>query len=332
MVNTGALLTPAVMGDLMIRYPVNISNDSASNVKKLAGAITCKGSLMWMTCAYVDTYVGELPADGINGYTVYPAYEGTTVRMFNYMGKWILATTKSLNAFDVYWGSDVSIGDRFVQTLCDNNGLGYDEFCATLNPEYMYVFFVTRANDDRVVCRSERHEVYHIETLSPSGSVRSNTALAKLDPIDTDDVLGYVANSDPYTIQGVFLVKGRHKICIKSVRYAELEKIRAGRSSLMLRYLEIRADVRMYKQFMQMYSERSDLFDDIERRIKKLANTLATMCSKHRTDPPTHPVPKNIRDMFSRCADEGVETHAEMMVYFMYEISNMSPSSLIYLI
>lgn len=317
--------------DLDVMIARSAGHDTPSDIKDHIGVITDNGNVRWKTRRHVDTYIGELPEGGVDGYTVHPAFEGTVVRMFTYRDNWILATSKSLNAFDVRWGSNTSVGDTFVNTLDRQYGIGYKTFYESLNNEYMYVFFVTRAKDDRIVCRSPVHKIYHSETHTPTGLVDIDIGIEKLPRLDVGDILRYVADSDPYEVMGLLLCKGEHKICVKSRAYADLEKIRAGRSCLIQRYLEVRHDIDMYKPFVSLYPEHAETFRGVELDISHLVRVLAGTF-RNIGDRAVENAPAWLQDMFRRCREENPGSLEDTELYFTYEVMHMHPASLIYLI
>ncbi len=306
------------------------SNDSPSDLKASRGLIVeNRDTVLWQTFGYVDEYIESLPANlDISEYSVYPAREGTCLRLFYYDDKWFLSTHRKLNAFKSFWGSEKSFGQLFVDALMDGYGKQYDEFLSRLNPEQLYVFFMTCTKENRIACNTGPYpELYHVATFSQEGLVDSNIGIRKQAKIDVHDVLDYVKNVDPRMFQGLLLRNGTHEIKITSAKYKKFVALRNNQPSLVQRYLEIRTDCTVYKDFMELYFDQHALFADIEKDIQVATWKLVPDYRKRYEEglyvhlsTTEHIVLKNV---YARIKNEPMPDDTALHHHLLFEISNL---------
>lgn len=67
---------------------------------------------------------------------IYESFEGTTLTLYNFKGKWNLSTRKCLDSEKSKWSSNLS----FYNLFCDSINMPFEDFTNNLNPNYYYFF------------------------------------------------------------------------------------------------------------------------------------------------------------------------------------------------
>lgn len=161
-------------------YCYDTCNDNECDlIKQSRGVVFCGEELVLKTFPWsVELAHTEKEAilsrlRELGSFTVYPAYEGTLLRMFHFGGKWYLATHRKLNAFRSRWACRETFGDLFVQALWYEfaananfmeqisekaDGLVTEDeifplFQKCLDPSLQYVFLLRAAKENRIVCK-----------------------------------------------------------------------------------------------------------------------------------------------------------------------------------
>lgn len=74
--------------------------------------------------------------------TIYEAYEGTTINIFNYKDKWYYSTRRKFNMYDSIYGSKISHGSMFDDII--KNKIDFE---SKLNKNYTYQFVLVHSNN-----------------------------------------------------------------------------------------------------------------------------------------------------------------------------------------
>lgn len=77
--------------------------------------------------------------------TAFPSYEVALLRVFFYADEWHISTSRKIDAFSSYWGSDKSFGRLFeeeVEMASDIREIGLDLFLQSLDKEIRYFFLL----------------------------------------------------------------------------------------------------------------------------------------------------------------------------------------------
>lgn len=328
-------------GTLSLYSYQDCKNTSSDELKECRGIIVenSSGNVLWKS-KYVDEYTDTMPQNiDVSNYKIYACFEGTTVRLFNYNNKWYTSTIRKLCAFDSRWGSSTSFGTYFIEGLNKQYGLTYDELVNVLDPRYMYTFFLKCNSENRIVCFTGPYStIYHTYTHSQNGDlVNYNTPIQKQIALHfkpNENIQNYINNIDFMWAQGILLRNGDSEVKIISGEYAKLKSLRGNQSSLKKAYLCIRNDCTKYKLFINLYAERINLFDNIEKHIKNVARNLTTIYTERYvdnkfvcTDPLSHSILKQI---FKRNSSI---TNADSLYWiFLHHLSIIKPSELYQLI
>ena len=229
--------------------------------------------------------------------TYYETYEGCVIRVFYYANKWYVATTRKLDAFKSRWASKTSFGTLFEEAL-ERRREQYGEpeqeserkenaiswLTRKLQTFEVYTFLLTNCMENRIVCRYEVPEVYHVGTFpmitwdtekphydaSPSFApgLKHIPAPKKLSFRDVAEAMDYVQGVDINRLQGVILYSGGNRqLKILNSEYHRLYSLRGNEPSLGFRYLQVRMRSKDRQNIRSLYPESVPKFEEYENLI-----------------------------------------------------------------
>ena len=316
-------------------------NDSPIEIKQCRGIIVEEDTnkILWKTFGYIDEFVDDIPEYDTSDYELYSAYEGTSLRLFHYNNRWMLCTHRKLDAFKSRWSSTKSFGQMFVDSLMYGYGQVYTDFLETLDKTKLYMFFLRTSEQNRVVCLAGPYnELYHSATFDTTGLVDDDIGIRKqhklVIPDDFDRaeyILSTVRSIDPMWAVGVILRKGMHEVKILNKEYACMRNVRGNEPSLAFRYLQIRADVEMYTPFMRLYWMYEPMFEEIEQKIRRVAERLTALFVERYVKNHFEYLPTTehilLKKAYTRNGNiQNTDTERDALKkYFLYELSKLNP-------
>jgi len=169
--------------DYSVIHWVDCSDLSSDTVKSCRGVIRRGDETVCKTFNYTPEFIGAsddalgaLKAVWKLRKIVYPAFEGTNVRLWHDQGKWHLSTFRKLDAFNSRWGSKTSYGDLFMRGLFasvkhedllpqwnslmeeiiagrekDAHSKWFEIYCSALRKDRIYTFLVHSILENRIV-------------------------------------------------------------------------------------------------------------------------------------------------------------------------------------
>jgi hypothetical protein len=271
--------------DYLIIHWVDCSDSSPDTVKSCRGIIRRQDEIVCRTFNYTPEFIGmsekalsALSAVWDKSKIIYPAFEGTSVRLWYDQEKWHLSTFRKLDAYHSRWGCKTSYGDLFMKGLVnemkDRSSEDTEEqtspdecfqsYCSTLRKDRIYTFLIHSVLDNRIVTKVNDS----IPRLSFTGEFdnnpKSHTRFALLAkntshinwPIlniplffdSPEDALKFVENSDPMLCQGLMVHYGVESstfgsIKLTSKQYQALAELRGNEPSVIFRYLQLRCEM-----------------------------------------------------------------------------------------
>lgn len=304
-------------------------------VKECRGVVFHNKQLILQAFSYTPEYLSTSPAKlenilkNMNEWQFFEAYEGTLLRLFFFGKRWFLATHKKLDAFHSKWASRISFGTlfrygleydekhvkKFSERLSKSNGeTTLDRFYDTLDKKYQYMFLVRSTAENRIVCNApERPQVFHVGTfINKELNLDIDIDIEKpkkLEFKDHKELTDYVAVLEPENLPGVICF-GPNNTQIKVINhcYDYWFKLRGNQPSIKFRYLQIRHDEILRKDFSLLYPEYQDQFDECEKDILDFAESLLSMYKKKYIDkslnfeqlpPAEHKILKNCHNSFN---------------------------------
>lgn len=205
---------------IMFTYKQGRSDFSYPLVREARGIILDSKTLKVICMGFSKFFVhNSIFADSVdwNNLSIEEKYDGTLITLYFYQGKWIPATTGTIDAHNTP-NIHPSIGNfaDLFDIAAENSGLDYTK----LNPNYCHMFELISPYN-KLIVDYQNTEIIHIGT-------RDLTTLKELDTFigvhkperynikNIDDALRYV-NSDTYKGEGFVAVdKDYNRIKIKS--------------------------------------------------------------------------------------------------------------------
>jgi hypothetical protein len=131
---------------IITKYFNSLIMDSSFNIIMYGGPKVYDSNRDLTTIDKVMSFVASgldqayVSAD-IDQMTVFEAFEGTSINVFNYDSKWYFATKKKFNMFESLFGSSVSHGKMFEDVIL------IDELITKLNPYWTYHFVIVHPSN-----------------------------------------------------------------------------------------------------------------------------------------------------------------------------------------
>lgn len=274
----------------------NCTNNDSDMLKNCRGVIFHQDQLVVQSFPYTEEYnvsQTELFKDKLSSMfdkcSVYNSYEGTLLRLFYFEDKWYLSTHKKLDAFKSKWSCRQSFGELFVEALAydfqkdvDNNESLLTQFCATLDHTKQYMFLVCNNKENRIVCDAvEKPTLYHVGTFI-DGVVNTDYHIGvrrpeKLVFSNVDEMCQYVEDLDYKKYQGVIVFGPENRqYKIVHYEYQRYQSVRGNESSVRFRYIQVRNDRELVNQLKQLYPDRVNEFNEIEKTINSVISGIYT--------------------------------------------------------
>lgn len=281
---------------------IKCTNDDTEFLKSCRGVVFNEENVVLHGFPYTEEYTvgGEnndmlvTKFENLSEYKVFTAHEGTLLRLFNFNNKWYLSTHRKLDAFKSKWASQTSFGESFVSYLdhyYNNNEtfkskLGevgentsvYQLFLNTLDTTKQYMFLVPNMGTNRIVCKNENVDVYHVGTF-----VSGTTQFSLQEDIgmkypeqhsfnNSSELLDYVYNVDYNQHQGLLLFGPNNKqYKILNDKYSSLYQVRGNEPSIKFRYLQVRMNHSELDKLYYLYPNFANSFDDYENTLYDIA-------------------------------------------------------------
>lgn len=230
-----------------------------------------------------------------NNCKVYDAYEGSTIRIFHYSGKWFISTNRKLDAFRSKWASKESYGTFFKKALefeyeqneefrtalsSSSEEDIIQKFFSILDVNKQYMFLLLNNEENRIVSLPpEQPTVYHVGTFVDGIlSMEENVYL----PYPREhvfesivDMFDYVHNISWKNKQGIIIfTPDNNQIKILNEEYKELFEARGNEPSIKFRYLQVRLDAEYSSILRYLYPDFVKSFEEYENHLKTVANNI----------------------------------------------------------
>ncbi len=226
---------------------------------------------------------------------VQESIDGTQIKLFYYGDKWLVATTRSIDAYSTRFSSRSSFGKMFDDAL-ELSNLNLE----TLNKRKCYSFVLCHP-DNRIITKYEKPDLVHVFTrdldtlevdLSYDVGVRKPKTLEYTEGYEKllDDV-----NDLEYYKEGFVLHSGDEQnkmMKIKSKNYLKCCRMRGNNNNILFHYLELRfndyqnikynnelsnesiysTNIENFLQYFNEYSEIFKLFEDNIRALVKFVH------------------------------------------------------------
>lgn len=271
------------------------TNDDDSLLKSCRGVAFDGNEMVLKSFPYTLEYEIEdlrTVCPDIKKYRFFDSCEGTLIRVFYYK-KWYISTHRRLDAFKSKWSSSSSYGDLFVQALnmrkdicsefysflypsSDDAEMGtLEAFLSKLDKNKQYMFLLQNNKENRIVCKGSQYsKLYHVGTFE-NGLFSLEIDIQVPYPSEKifknwEEVKEYVDTLDHQEYQGVIMYDGYDQVKILNPKYKYLFSLRGNEPNIQKRYLQIRMNQRLKLEYIDLYSEYRNKFNEIEKVIHEL--------------------------------------------------------------
>lgn len=278
------------------------NNDSDRLLKDTRGLVFHGDEMVMNSFSFCEEYkAGDEKLEGalkdFDKWSFYNSLEGSLLRLFYFNDRWYLSTHHRLDAFKSRWSSRSSFGQLFVDalkreyeyglrdmfTLKDDEDI-FEAFKNNLDKTEQYVFLLRNTSQNRIVCDApDKNDprVYHIATFKNNVLSTSSIPIGLYIPQPTklffnnlDELNNYVNECDTKKYQGVVCFCGTHCVKVVSSSYSRLFNIRGNQPSVKYRYLEVRNDPKLKEDFVNLYGDMKDTFNEYERNLNNIAKMI----------------------------------------------------------
>ena len=198
------------------------NNEYNAIEKECRSLIIDKNTLDVICYTYDDILYNQDAKDyilrnNLDDFIIQECFEGTLLTLFNYNGKWNIATRQCIDAKKSIWNSDKSYYDMFIDCI----DISFNEFTDHLIPENNYYFVLVHYENKNVVDytdyfkNAEYKEIIHVLTRNKTTHIDidlKDESQWKINPnfktptrfendnSDVKQLLNYVNNDDSLTV------------------------------------------------------------------------------------------------------------------------------------
>ena len=224
--------------------------------------------------------------------------EGTLIRMFFYKDGWVISTNRKLDAYKSKWSSLESFGKLFEKSLesmykddekirkgIDVGGEGsslLEKFQSLLDKEKQYMFLLQNNRENRIVCDGTDPRIYHCGTFEKGKLSLDDEIIIPYSSKERfesmEEIFKYIENQDIRKVQGVIIfdVKNNLQYKVENEEYKKLSRLRGNEPSVKFRYIQIRMDNDIVKEFSKLYPDYIPKFEEYENRIYEICKKIYT--------------------------------------------------------
>lgn len=213
--------------------------------------------------------------------------DGTIMRLYNYNGNWLTATTRCLDARNSYWSTQKTFDEMFWETFGD-----FKQVLPNLDPEYTYVFVLLH-KDNRIVVKHLHNALVYVSRIN--NNTREEDFKNVFYNFDERKMHGEQWNIrrprvlpalDLQALEKAYFPIKRGIICklyneqtehwdiykFDYEQYRTIKALRGNVAHIELRYLELEPE--QQKAIEQFYPEYKKSFSIIKQSMMKLVKTI----------------------------------------------------------
>ena len=258
----------------------NQNSDFKLKIVNECNGIILEKNTLKIVCYTFDKCIDQdnIP-ENINMEDLYFEYslESTLIRAFYYNDEWVLSTKKCINARRAKWLSSKNFVELFFDYIDIQN---YDIF-QKLNTSYCYSFLITHPENNIVVQYLEPC-IYHISTrdMNTMKEIDENIGLNKLIRIKINQdnlnlMISQISIDNNLNYEGILFIDSNYnRWKVKSPLFSYVRSLWGNSNNRFFRYLELRKDSNLLKEYVKYYPQDKDVFMNYENKVIHLANNL----------------------------------------------------------
>jgi hypothetical protein len=203
------------------------------------------------------------------------AIDGTQIRLYNYRGKWICATTRKIDALKAMFYTKKTYYELFMEASVN---LNYND----LDVKHCYSFVLCHP-DNRIVVKYDMPKLYHVLTRDMETQLEVNYVIPNIEkPItyefkNAEDMVNVIQNENKINKEGYILkltnndnIK-RHKI--RTNIYERVRELRGNDRNILFVFFSLYSNDKL-KDFNFYYPEYSTLFSSFCKNVNIMTNMI----------------------------------------------------------
>jgi|SaaInlStandDraft_1057018.scaffolds.fasta_scaffold04044_11 hypothetical protein len=252
-------------GKISSKVKINLTKEQHDVVSQYRGVIVEKNTNKPL-CYTFNKMSRHLPEEwDLKDCVVTKSYDGSQIKLFYYNNKWVVSTTRKIDANNSFFFSDKSFLEMF------NDSTNKPDY-SKLNKDYCYSFVLAHP-DNRVVARHNTACLTHVLTrnMKTYKLVDVDIGVTKPDKVtfkSKTDMWKSVKNL-PYFVEGYVVQNGSSFVKVVNTKYQSVKDLRGNSNSLLLHYFTLKKKNKI-KEFLTYYPETNETFRFFEKSFNNL--------------------------------------------------------------
>lgn len=256
----------------LVTYRKNVSVMSDPVVRDCRGIILEKETNKVVCYTYRKREDVMFAFDDWQSVNVQKAIDGTQLRLYNYNGNWMVATTRCINALRAKFYGEKSFYELFVEA---SKNLDYSQ----LNPKYCYSFVLCHP-ENRIVTKYETPHLIHTLTYDPSLMKEVTLAIRGISRPEQqafesyEQLLTAAKEEKEYDFEGYILTSTdglRYKV--RTDIYDRIQELRGNSPSHLYNYFRL-AKMGKLEEFYSYYPEFVHQYSQINHKFMRMVNSI----------------------------------------------------------
>ena len=250
---------------ISVKNRVELTKEQQNVVSQYRGIIVEKDTNKPL-CYTFNKMTRHLPEEvDLNNCKITAACDGSQIKMFWYDNKWVVSTTRRIDASQSYFFSNKSFMEMFKDASEALDFSNLDKKCC--------YSFVLAHPDNRVVARHNKPFLTHVLTrnMETFEVDLNNVGVAQPTPVtfkNRSDMWKSIKHL-PYYKEGYVVQVGDTFIKLINSKYQEVKDLRGNSSSLLFQYFHLKK-LNKIKLFLSYYPETSETFRHFEECFQNL--------------------------------------------------------------
>lgn len=191
--------------------------------------------------------------------------DGTILRLYNYNGKWITATSRCTNAVNSYWSSIKSFDTMFWELF------NYPLDKLDVNRTYIFILI---NKENRIVIKNDCNYLIYLNSIDNENNIQYEEEIKnefmKVKSVENFNINEPLDNLYDEQKRGLILKIDNKMYQYDFQTYEKIKNIRGNTSSIRLRCIELLNDKETFDLFKKYYKEYEFSFNAVEHCMNNL--------------------------------------------------------------
>jgi hypothetical protein len=220
-----------------------------------------------------ESHLTSLDVSNWNNIKIKKLYDGSRIKLFYHNDRWIVSTSRCVDANRAFWHSQKSFYDLFMECLGENYSFGL------LNRNKCYTFIILHP-ENRIVLNYTEPKCIHISTYDKTENKEVDDYIYVPKPEECNfasfEELKVAVSNLQFTEPGYMLVdENYNRIRIISKAYNDVRLLKGNVPDMTKRILQLRkTEPEKIQELLRFYPEYTDLYYTIERQILYISNVI----------------------------------------------------------